>query len=163
MNARWRLSLLALAILGPALLIVQVELGEAHWRDCFERMVDRAAGLSNLSYPPLDTWGIALNALLRPAKEALMLVAAPMLPALVAIVLARRPWTALVALAPMLVLALLLLVSPGAMHDCDRKGCNGCLGIVVWMLLLQLPIGTAVLIGLGLQRLWPLLYPRSTQ
>jgi hypothetical protein len=163
MSALLRFSLLALTFLGPALLIVQVELGEAHWRDCFERMADRAAGLGDRSYPPIETWAIALNALLRPAKEALMLVAGPMLPAFAAIVLARRPWAALVALAPMLVAVLLSLGDPSTMHDCDRKGCNGCVGIVLFLLLFQLPIGTVVLIGLGLDRLRSHRHARSTQ
>jgi hypothetical protein len=154
-------TLLAIGtILVTGLVVVQMELGEAHWKACFERMLDRSFGQGESSYQPVDTWGIALNALWHPSNDALMLVAAPMLPALAAIALARPPWMAFLALAPML-LVLWLALDPSTMHDCDRKGCNGCLAIVIFMLMFQLPISTVVSIGLGLHRLWPLLYRRS--
>jgi hypothetical protein len=85
-----------------------------------------------------------------------------MLPAVAAIALARRPWIAVIALAPMLLVLLLVLGDPGSLHDCDRKGCKGCFGVVLLMLFIQLPVGTVVLMGVGLHRLWPLLYRKLT-
>lgn len=140
-------------VLGTAFLLVQLEVGEAHWRHCFEGMVTRSLAQGDSSYALIDTWVIALNALMRPSREDLMFVAAPMLPALAVVALARRPWMAFIALVPML-FVLWLALDPGNMHDCDRKGCNGCLAVAIFMLLLQLPISTLVLIGVGLDRLW---------
>jgi hypothetical protein len=166
-----RVSLLAVAILGTAFILVQLELGQALWQNCFDGMLARSLPSIHspkLEFPTIDPpnrgidiWGIAFGALTRPSTGALLLVAL-MLPTLAAIAMGRRPGLAWVALAPML-LAVWLVHDPGGLHDCDRKGCNGCFGVLVLMLLLQLPIGTIVLIGLGLDRLWPRAQAKSTQ
>jgi hypothetical protein len=79
MSVLTRLSFLAVAILGTAFVLVQLVLGEALWRSCFEGMLDRAfPGAPKLDYPTsgppyrqIDAWGIAVNALMRPSLEAL--------------------------------------------------------------------------------------------
>jgi hypothetical protein len=102
----------------------------------------------------LDVWRIALDALMRPSKEELLIVAAPMLPALAAIALARRPALPLVALAPMLFVVWLVGLDPSNLHHCDRKGTSA-IGVAFLILVFQLPISTIVLIGLGMDRLRP--------
>jgi hypothetical protein len=166
-----RVSLLAVTILGTAFIVVQLEFGQALWQNCFDGMLARSFPSIHspmLEFPTIDppqrgidTWGIAFGALMRPSTGALLLVAL-MLPALAAIAVGRRPRLAWVALAPML-LAVWLVHDPDGLHDCDRKGCNGCFAVLVLMLLLQLPIGTIMLIGLGLDRLRPRAQAKSTQ
>jgi hypothetical protein len=160
MSTLSRVSLLAVAILVAAFIVVQLELGQALWQSCFDEMNARAVpsiDSPKLEFPTVDPprrainlWGVAFGALI--STDALLLVAL-MLPALAAIAVCRRPALACIALAPML-LAVWLVHDPGGLHDCDRKGCNGCFAVLVLMVFLQLPIGTIMLIGLGLDRLW---------
>jgi hypothetical protein len=131
MSVPLRLSLLALTIVAPAFLIVQLELGEASWRDCFARLGSHPTPNDMGS---LDAWRIALDALTRPSKEALLVVATPMLPALAAIALARRPGLPLVALAPVLFVVWLVGLDPSNLHHCDRKGTSS-IGVAFLMLL----------------------------
>jgi hypothetical protein len=158
MSALWRLSFLAIAILGTAFVIAMMEVADADWRSCFAWMSE-GTDRSRSYRQPIDAWGTALKALVPPAKEALMLVAAPMVPALAAISLARQRWVAPVALAPMLLVLLTTPLEPSGWHHCDRKGCGACEGIIVVLFLLQLPISTVVL---GLSRVWQRLYRTSS-
>jgi hypothetical protein len=144
-------------MLAPVFLLAWMAIASADWDDCLalEYRRDR------------DVWRIIGNALWTLVESlplAAATVAAPLLPAAAAVALAKRRLTGVVALAPTLFLVCLTLTNPdpASLHDCDRKGCKGCLGIALGMLMLKLPVGAAVLIGVGARRLWPLLRHEST-
>jgi hypothetical protein len=144
-----RLVLVASFVLASALLAVTIEWGHS----------DAWACVSGSSYRA-DVWTSALRAMTRPSKDTLA-IAIAVSPTLLAIALARRPWLQIIAFAPMTVALVLLLHHLGimnnfdvrSMHTCDRKGCTACFGLFVWIIFMQLPVGTLLLIGLGLQRL----------
>jgi hypothetical protein len=155
MSPLMRGSLLGVAVLGTAFIVVQLDRGQALWQHCFD-MLDRSFSGTQLDYPATnpshDTWRFALAVLVLRLGTALLL-AAPMLPTIAAIALARRSAIAWLTLAPM---AFVILVAheAGGLHDCDRKGCNGCFAVSLLMLFLQLPLGVIALIFVGLERLW---------
>ena len=151
MRLQTRLLLAIGFLLATAALVLRMEMAQADLWRC----------INNSTYRD-DVWYVAERALMRPSKDTLA-IAIAVLPTILAIALARRLWLQTIAFAPMAILSMLLLLSGamhhfdlGAMHDCDRKGCTGCFGIFVWVVFIQFPIGTLLLMGLGLQRLCPL-------
>ena len=139
MNFLSRLLLIVTAIVGTAFLLIRVELAGVDWHNCF----------TGLSVREPITWTFAVRVLTRPD---ILLFAAPVVPTLLAIALSRRWQLQALAFSPMAIL-LVLVLDQGAMHHCDRKGCTGCDGIAVWVLVFQLPFTTVLVFGLLVARL----------
>lgn len=139
---RRRIVFLAVALAATAILAISAELSSKDWWYCFHDSPNR---------PPV--WKIALDTLTRPSSDAL-LIAAMVLPSLIAIVLARGSGLQVLQVVPLALLLLLLLADGGHPgHDCDRKGSGLGFGIAVVLLIVQVPIGTLSLLTIAIQPL----------
>ncbi len=102
-------------------------------------------------YRQLGAWAITREALARLSIRDLFFS----LYAVLAIALARRRGLQIFALALLAVpLAWLLLGWGSRMHSCDRHGCTTCEVIGAWVFFIQLPLGSLLLLGLLVQRLF---------
>jgi hypothetical protein len=148
MSALSRSLMAAAVVLGTVFVLVRLEVAGADWDRCFHGL-----------YRELGMWPSMVRLLTDPEEAKLMLIfAAPVVPALLVVALARRWVLPILAIAPLAVLiASVALVEVGAMHDCDRKGPDA--GAFVWMFLIQLPISALLLIALGVRRLIETLRP----
>jgi len=144
-----RHPLLIVAALATAVLIAGMELAQADWWVCFH-------STSSYEYRQTVVRTIVLTALTNASTETLVLLAIT-LPTLLAVALARRPGLQILALALLAVpVALILhsLLTRTGLHHCDRKGCTICALIGYWLLFIQLPLSSLLLVGLLTQRLF---------
>jgi hypothetical protein len=144
-SVRFRLLLSVGVILGAVFVLVRLELAYTDWYYCFHAIT---------AYRERTVWQAALAALTRSPADASVLAAA-VLPTLLAIALSRRRALQLAAIAPMAFMVAITLwdSNSSTWHNCDRKGCVVCDGLFLWLLFIQLPITALLSIGLALQRL----------
>lgn len=150
MRRNGRILLLIVAVLVIAAILVWVKVAEADWRLCFAR---NDSSLYD-HYRQMGAWAIAREALTLPSLPDLIVLLYAM-PALLAIAAARRRGVQIFALALLAApLAWLLAggVTTSGMHSCDGHGCMTCEFIGAWVVFIQLPLGSLLLIGLLVHR-----------